>query len=313
MENLIKIISIVGPTASGKTALSIKLAKEFNGEIISADSMQIYKGMHIATAKPDIDEMQGIRHHLIYFLPCDKSYSVADFVNDASRCVNDIISRGKLPFLVGGTGLYVDSFLNNISFGEQVRDDKLTKELYSLYEEKGVNCLLEMLDEFDHESAERLKNEINVKRIIRAIEFYKTSGITISEQNRRSKAVLSPYNPIKIGIKFEDRQKLYDRINYRVDCMMEKGLLQEAQEVLSKNLSNTSKMAIGYKELLPYFNGERSLDECIEVLKRETRRYAKRQLTWFNRDKDINWILADKFENPDDIYNYAIDIIRKGL
>ena len=191
LDNLIKIISVVGPTASGKTALSVELAKHFNGEIISADSMQIYQGMHIATAKPDEEEKQNIRHHLMDFLPAEKTYSVADFVNDAKICVEDIVSRKKLPIIAGGTGLYVDSFLNNITFSNYERNDDITNELYSLYELNGVDYLLDMLAEFDSESAENLKEAKNVKRIIRAIEFYKTNGITISEHNRNSKNISS--------------------------------------------------------------------------------------------------------------------------
>lgn len=309
----IKLISVVGPTASGKTALAVELAKKYNGEIISADSMQIYKGMSIATAKPSDEEKQGIPHHLMDFLQSDKTYSVADFVNDAKACIEDIVSRGKLPIIAGGTGLYVDSLLNGISFEKQERNEDISNELFELYQQKGVDYLLDMLSEFDSESADNLREQRNVKRIIRAIEFYKTSGITISEHNRNSRQNDSPYEPIKLGLKYEDRQKLYDRINLRVDLMLKNGLVEEAKEVLSQSLSSTSKMAIGYKELIPYFNGERSLDECIEILKRETRRYAKRQLTWFNRDKDINWILVDKFNGFDDIFNYAQTIIDKGL
>ena len=313
MSKPIKLISVVGPTASGKTALAVELAKHYNGEIISADSMQIYKGMSIATAKPTDEEKQGIPHHLMDFLPSDKTYSVADFADEAGRCIEDIVSRGKMPIIAGGTGLYVDSLLNGVSFEKQERNEEISNELFALYQQNGIDYLLNLLGEFDGESAENLREQRNVKRIIRAIEFYKTSGITISEHNRNSKLQGSPYSPIKIGLKFENRQKLYDRINLRVDIMLENGLVDEAREVLSSSLSSTSKMAIGYKELIPYFSGERSLDECVEILKRETRRYAKRQLTWFNRDKNINWILVDKFKCFDDILNYAETIIDKGL
>ena len=247
------------------------------------------------------------------FLPSDKTYSVADFADEAGRCIEDIVSRGKMPIIAGGTGLYVDSLLNGVSFEKQERNEEISNELFALYQQNGIDYLLNLLGEFDGESAENLREQRNVKRIIRAIEFYKTSGITISEHNRNSKLQGSPYSPIKIGLKFEDRQKLYDRINLRVDIMLENGLVDEAREVLSSSLSSTSKMAIGYKELIPYFSGERSLDECVEILKRETRRYAKRQLTWFNRDKNINWILVDKFKCFDDILNYAETIIDKGL
>lgn len=312
LENSIKVISIVGPTASGKTKLAVKLAKKFNGEIVSADSMQIYKGMQIATAKPTVDETEGINHHLIDFVSPDETYSVAMFVKDASRCIADINSRGMLPFIVGGTGLYVDSLLNNITFSDEQRDEKLSLELYKIFEEQGIDTLLEMLSEFDIDSANRLKAERNPKRIIRAIEFYKTTGMTITEQNEKSKLIQSPYNPVKIGINFKDRAKLYERINKRVDFMFENGLLDEAKDVLSNKLSFTSVKAIGYKELMPYFNGEKTLDECVEKLKMETRRYAKRQITWFKRDLDINWLYADEYDSFEELLEDAIEIINKG-
>lgn len=312
LENSIKVVSIVGPTASGKTKLAVKLAKKFDGEIVSADSMQIYKGMQIATAKPTFDETEGIKHHLIDFVSPDETYSVAMFVKDASNCIADINSRGKLPFIVGGTGLYVDSLLNNISFCEEQRDEKLSLELRKIYEEQGIDALLEMLSEFDIDSANRLKTERNIKRIIRAIEFYKTTGITITEQNEKSKLEKSPYSPIKIGLNYKDRAKLYERINKRVDLMLENGLVNEAKDVLSNKLSYTSIKAIGYKELLPYFNGEKTLDECVEKLKMETRRYAKRQITWFKRDLDINWLYADEYNSIEELLADAVEIIKKG-
>lgn len=312
LENSIKVISIVGPTASGKTKLAVKLAQKFNGEIVSADSMQIYKGMQIATAKPTFDETEGVKHHLIDFVSPDETYSVAMFVKDASRCIADIYSRGKLPFMVGGTGLYVDSLLNNITFSVEQRDEKLSLELRKIYEDQGIDTLLKMLSEFDIDSANRLKAERNPKRIIRAIEFYKTTGITITEQNEKSKLVKSPYSPVKIGINYKDRAKLYERINKRVDLMLENGLVNEAKDVLSSKLSFTSIKAIGYKELLPYFNGEKTLDECVEKLKMETRRYAKRQITWFKRDLDINWLYADKYNSFEELLADAVEIIKKG-
>lgn len=312
LENSIKVISIVGPTASGKTNLAVKLTQKFNGEIVSADSMQIYKGMQIATAKPTFDETEGVKHHLIDFVSPDETYSVAMFVKDASKCIADIYSRGKLPFIVGGTGLYVYSLLNNITFSEEQRDEKLSLELRKIYEEQGIDTLLKMLSEFDIDSANRLKAERNPKRIIRAIEFYKTTGITITEQNEKSKLVKSPYSPVKIGINYKDRSKLYERINKRVDLMLENGLVNEAKDVLSSKLSFTSIKAIGYKELLPYFNGEKTLDECVEKLKMETRRYAKRQITWFKRDLDINWLYADKYNSFEELLADAVEIIKKG-
>lgn len=311
MDNSINLISVIGPTASGKTGLAVELAKHFNGEVVSADSMQIYKGMQIATAKPTIQEMQGIKHHLIDFLQPDQTYSVAMYVNDAKKCINDIHSRGKLPFVVGGTGLYVDSLLNNVKFSEEERDRKICDELNEIYKTQGVDALLDILSEFDDKSAHRLKAEKNPKRIIRAIEFYKTTGKTITEQIEKSKLEPSPYNTIKLGLNFKDRQVLYDRINKRVDLMLDNGLLDEAKKVLSNDLSQTSVKAIGYKELIPYFNCEKTLEDCVENLKRETRRYAKRQITWFKRDKEINWLYVDEL-SPDDLLSNAIEIISKG-
>ncbi len=313
LDNLINIISVVGPTASGKTKLSVELAKTFNGEIISADSMQIYKDMQIATAKPTEEEKCGIIHHLMDFLPADKSYSVANFVTDAKKCVEDIHNRNKIPFVVGGTGLYVDSLLNNITFSEEKRDEKLCEELMQIYKDEGSEKLLEMLNEFDSESAQRLSQQVNVKRIIRAIEFYKTNGITITEQNKNSMLVKNPYKTTKIGINFRDRQKLYERINIRVDMMIERGLIEEARRILSSELSFTSVKAIGYKELIPYFRNEKTLDECIEKLKMETRRYAKRQITWFKRDTDINWLYADDYNCFEELYNAAALITKRGI
>ena len=308
----IKLIAVVGPTASGKTTLGVKIAERFGGEVISADSMQIYKGMQIATAKPTFDETEGVKHHLIDFVSPDETYSVAMFVKDASKCIADIYSRGKLPFMVGGTGLYVDSLLNNITFSEEQRDEKLSLELRKIYEDQGIDTLLKMLSEFDIDSSNRLKAERNPKRIIRAIEFYKTTGITITEQNEKSKLEKSPYSPIKIGLNYKDRAKIYERINKRVDLMLENGLVNEAKDVLSSKLSFTSIKAIGYKELLPYFNGEKTLDECVEKLKMETRRYAKRQITWFKRDLDINWLYADEYNSFEELLADAVEIIKKG-
>ena len=312
MKNLIKVISVVGPTASGKTKLSVELAKRLNGEIVSADSMQIYKGMQIATAKPDEEEKSGVIHHLMDFLPPSETYSVAMYVKDASRCIEDINSREKLPIIVGGTGLYVDSLLNNIKFSEENRDEKLCDELRTIYNNEGIDKLLDILKSFDKKSYERLSKEKNVKRIIRAIEFYKTTGKTISEQIENSRLIESPYKAIKIGLNFKDREKLYDRINRRVDLMLEQGLLEEAFQVINSDLSYTSVKAIGYKELMPYFNKEKTLEECIDKLKQETRRYAKRQITWFKRDTDINWIYIDEINSFDELLSKAIQIINKG-
>ena len=292
----IKILGVVGPTASGKTELAVELAKAYNGEVVSCDSMQIYKHINIATAKPTEAEMQGIKHHLIDFLDLDKSFSVADFVSLATDCVKDINDRGKLPVLCGGTGLYFTSFIDNISFSDSGADPEYRLELEKRAETEGAEALLAELAEFDPETAAKLHPN-NLKRIIRAMEHYKSSGITISEQNRLSRAVPSPYNPLILGITFKDREKLYERINARVDIMLKNGLLDEAEWYFSQKNVATASAAIGYKELGAYFKGECSLEEASENLKQETRRYAKRQLTWFRRDKRVHWIYADELQN----------------
>lgn len=301
------LIVICGPTASGKTALSIALAKTIGCEVVSADSMQIYKGMTVATAKPTPEEIDGVPHHLIDFLEPSDSFSVADYVSLAHKTIEDICNRGMIPLVCGGTGLYINSLVDNVTFDESCSSTTLRDELLELAKEKGNGYLLEMLREFDPESAERF-HENNLTRIIRAIEVFKTTGKTISQFNKESKDKESPYDVVMIGINYRDRQKLYGRINLRVDLMLENGLLDEAKEVLSGELK-TSYQAIGYKELAPYFNGEASLDECIDKLKMESRRYAKRQLTWFRRDERINWIYADECSSFEEIVAKALEIV----
>lgn len=303
----IKIISVVGPTASGKTALSIEIAKKYNGEIISADSMQIYRGMDIATAKPTKEEMQGMVHHLIDNVNPEDEYSVAQYVKDARDAILDIDSRGKTPILVGGTGLYVNSLLDNVQFSESPVDEELRQKLNSQSTEE----LLPILYDVDSESYEKLSIEKNHKRIVRALEIYYQTGKPKSVVDKEAKSVPSPYDAIKIGLNANDRQFLYDRINTRVDLMIDMGLLDEAKKFLSKNLSSTASKAIGYKEFIPYFNGESSLEECKNLLKMETRRYAKRQITWFKRDKEIHWFSIDLM-NKDELINKVFEVIDKG-
>lgn len=303
----IKIISVVGPTASGKTALSIEIAKKYNGEIISADSMQIYRGLDIATAKPTKEEMQGIVHYLIDNVNPEDEYSVAQYVKDARNAILDIDSRGKIPILVGGTGLYVNSLLDNVQFSESPIDEELRQKLNSQSTEE----LLPILYDVDSESYEKLSIEKNHKRIVRALEIYYQTGKPKSVVDKEAKSVPSPYDAIKIGLNANDRQFLYDRINTRVDLMIDMGLLDEAKKFLSKNLSSTASKAIGYKEFIPYFNGESSLEECKNLLKMETRRYAKRQITWFKRDKEIHWFSIDLM-NKDELINKVFEVIDKG-
>jgi tRNA dimethylallyltransferase len=310
----IQLLAVVGPTASGKTKLAVELAKKYNGEIVSADSMQIYKGMDIATAKPTAQEMQGIKHHLIDFLDVDKTYSVGQYVLDAQQAINEINSNHKLPILCGGTGLYVDSLLKGIDFTENSSDDKIRAELQNLAETKGIDYLLELLATFDSDSAKRLSVERNQKRIIRAIEFYRVTGKTITQQNIDSLKNGSEYDSIIIGLTASDRQFLYDRINRRVDLMVNQGLLKEAESVFNSQLSETSAKAIGCKEFEPYFKGDATLDECIDKLKIDTRHYAKRQLTWFRRNENIIWINIDEFDSFEKMLDYVINIIdNKGM
>ncbi len=305
--NKIKVLAVVGPTASGKTKLSVELAKKYNGEIVSADSMQIYKDMQIATAKPTDAEKEGIPHHLMDFLNPGYTYSVGDYVLDAQKVIEDIVSRGKLPIICGGTGLYVDSLLNCLSFTENSNDQVLREKL-ATYD---VDELLSMLEKFDKPSFEKLSVEKNKKRIVRAIEFYKTTGYPISKQNDDNSTIESKYDSFIIGLTATDRQYLYDRINLRVDCMVKEGLIEETRKILSLNLSRTAKMAIGYKELKPYFDNEQSLEYCVDRLKTETRHYAKRQLTWFRRNPNINWINIDEFDDSMYLVNFVVDIINK--
>ncbi len=313
-ENKIKIISIVGPTASGKTSLSVELALALRSEIVSADSMQIYKYMDIATAKPTSEERKGIVHHLMDYVEPGEVYSVSRYVDDATCAIKLIADKGKVPILVGGTGLYVDSLLDGIKFSDGETDLELRNKLQKELEEHGLDCMLKKLSEFDHQSAEKLSVERNPKRIIRAIEVYYTTGVTLTQQNLKSRETPSVFEPLKIGLKFRDREVLYNRINHRVDLMLELGLMKEAENFFASSFGNTAKQAIGYKELKPYFDGEKSLEECIELLKQSTRRYAKRQLTWFNRDEKIHWFFVDDYNAPGSLFSDVLSLVKtKGF
>lgn len=293
MEKKIPLIVIVGPTASGKTALSINLAKKYNAEIISADSMQVYKGMDIATAKPTEHEMDGVVHHLIDFADINHRFSVAEYLMLAKKTIKEIYSRGKNIVIVGGTGLYINSLIDNIEFEEE-KENNLRQELMLEAERMGGNYMLDKLRSLDPDYAEKLFPN-DVGRIIRGIEINLLFGHSMGEHKKLSKANNSPYNSLIIGIAYRDREKLYDRINKRVDVMLEIGLLREAEEFFHKlRKQDTAVQAIGYKELFPYLNGAISLDEAIENLKKATRNYAKRQITWFKKDKRINWLYADE-------------------
>ena len=292
----IKTIFVVGPTASGKTSLGIELAKEFGGEVVSADSMQIYKDIHIASAAPDTEEMQGIPHHLLEFADTQYQYSVADYVIKARECIKDIAKRGKVPIVVGGTGLYISSLADNTNYTDEKTDLNLRAELEKEFNEKGAEKMLERLSEFDPDSAAVL-HENDRRRIIRAFEVYMQTGKTKTQQNIDSHKGEKLIEPFIIGITFDDREKLYERINKRVDIMLQNGLEEEAKRTYEKKLGSGGFQAIGHKELYSFFDGESTLEEAAEVLKMQTRRYAKRQLTWFRKDTRINWIYADKTKN----------------
>lgn len=297
---------VVGPTASGKTALAVEIAKVFDGEVVSADSMQIYKGMDIATAKPTPDEMQDIPHHLISIIDTDEEFSVNQFKTAATEAIEAILAKGRLPVVAGGTGFYVDTLVNNTEFFDYEESD-IRERLGQRLITQGAEALHKELFEIDPETAERLHLN-DEKRIIRALEVYYSTGKTISEQCRLSHLNESKYRYCIIGINANDRQILYDRINSRVEKMLDAGLLAEAEEFFESRVSATAKQAIGYKELKPYFDGECTLEEAVEKLKRETRRYAKRQLTWFRKRENINWIYIDG-KSKAEIVSEAVRII----
>lgn len=309
-ESEISLIAVVGPTASGKTSLGVNICKALDGEVISCDSMQIYKGMDIATAKPTTDEMEGVPHHLIDFASPEEMFSVAAYCEKAKACIADISSRDKLPVLVGGTGLYYSSLVDNISFIEQETDYEYRDMLKKRAETEGANVLLEELRKIDPESAEKL-HENNLGRVIRALEIYHSTGLTKSRQNEISRKNPSPYKLTAICLDARDRQVLYDRINLRIDIMLQQGLLDEAERFFKSNPSGTAVQAIGYKELKPYFDKTAMLDKCVENLKMQTRRYAKRQLTWFRRDERIKFLYIDDFKSKDELLNEALRIIRE--
>ncbi len=285
---------IAGPTASGKTAVAVELSKRLDGEVVSADSMQIYDGISIGTARPSVEEMQGIPHHLLGFVPLSESYSVARYIEDADRIFLDVFSRGKTPVLCGGTGLYIQSFSENIQLFPHNPDESLRAELKQRAIIEGGGVLLEELRAVDAETAERLhKNDHN--RIIRALEVYHTTGQTISEQARLSKAVPSPYDRCLFLLNYRDRNTLYERIDRRVDLMLENGLLDEVAQVYNTEPRATVLQAIGYKELLPHLRGEETLESVVDRLKLSTRHYAKRQLSWFNRMDGVRTIWVDNY------------------
>ncbi len=290
MEKKIPLVIVAGATASGKTSLGIELAKKYNGEVISCDSMQIYKNLDIGTAKPTKEEMGEIRHHMIDIVPPTVSFSVERYCSLAKEAIEDICKRGKLPIMVGGTGLYADNTVYATTFSAPKRDEALSDELMRFAEENGNEALLEILRKEDPEKAKTLHPN-DVKRIIRAIETVRATGKTRAELDRESRPEESPYNYLYMAIDM-DRSILYNRIDKRVDIMLKDGLLEEVKKYILPDLKNisTALTAIGYREAVWYFKGLCTYDEMTELLKRNTRRYAKRQLTWLRRNNDINWL-----------------------
>ena len=291
-----KVIAIVGPTAVGKTALAIELARKYNGEIISCDSMQIYKRMDIGTAKPSPEELAMVKHHLINIKEPSQSFSCADYAILAKKAIEDIAKRGKTPIFCGGTGLYLDSVIEIPSFCDTAKDENYRKELEDLAKEKGNEHVHSLLKEIDPQSAEQIHFN-NVKRVIRALEIFKCTGVTKSEWDRRSKEVKPPYDATVLFLCCKDREELYRRINNRVDQMMAEGLVYEVRGLYEEGLLDekyTSSGAIGYKEFLPFIKGECTVDVSVMELKAATRHYAKRQLTWFNKKKSYHKIYVDE-------------------
>ena len=295
MEDKIKIYAIVGPTASGKTALALEMAERFDGEIVSCDSMQIYKRMNIGTAKPTAEELARVPHHMIDVAEPTQSFSCADFVSMADGIIRDIHQRGKNPIICGGTGLYLDSLIRGSDFKEGITDEGLRESLMAFARENGAEALHRELEKIDPQSAAQIHPN-NVKRVARAIEIYRLGGVTKTELDRTSRQVENRFDVRCVGLFYPNRETLYSRIEKRVDMMMEEGLEKETRELLEEGVFDknaTAAQAIGYKELLAYIKGEESLEEAVDRLKTATRRYAKRQITWFGAKDYVSRIDVD--------------------
>ena len=304
-----KIICVVGPTASGKTALAIELAKALNGEVVSCDSMQIYRRMDIGTAKPTKEEMQGVPHHMIDICDPTEDFSVSRYTEMATPIVDDILARGKTAIIAGGTGLYVDSLIRGNDFAA-IPATGHRQRLEAQIEAEGVEPLLQQLQAIDLEAAERSQG--NPRRIIRALEVYLETGETITAHNLRTQALPPRYNPVWIGLDFAKRSDLYSRIDKRVEIMLEMGLMQEIQDILSSGIPEkaTAMQAIGYKEFVDAMAGRCSLETAVQQVQQSSRRYGKRQLTWFRRNPHMNWIVRQMETPQEEIMESARQILR---
>lgn len=315
MEDKKKLVILTGPTAVGKTQLSIALAKKLGGEIVSADSMQVYRHMDIGSAKIRPEEMEGVPHHLIDVLEPTENFDVYRFQKMAKEKMKEIYSRGKIPVIVGGTGFYIQALLYDIDFSESPEGEEessLRRELEELAEEKGPHYMHEMLREIDPEAAEEI-HENNVKRVIRAIEYYRQTGEKISTHNKNQRAKESPYN-FCYFVLTDDRTLLYERIEQRVDQMLQEGLVEEVEKLLALGCQkeSTAMQGLGYKEIIDYLQGEHDLERAVYLIKRDTRHFAKRQLTWFKREKEVTWVDKSLFDREEDrIIEYMVGELKK--
>lgn len=302
------LIIILGPTAVGKTDIAIQIAKRIGGEIISADSMQVYKYMNIGTAKPDKEEMEGIEHYLIDEIEPDEEFNVAIFQKRAIKYIDKILNKNRIPIVAGGTGLYINSLIYPLDFTDGITNWKYRDQLNEIANDKGNEYLHNLLKEIDPISASNIHPN-NRKRVIRALEIYKETGKTMSYYKEISKDKKTPFNPLIIGLKMK-RQLLYERINKRVDMMIDGGLVNEVKEILDKgyNKDLISMLGLGYKEIIKYLEGKYTLEEAIYILKRDTRRFAKRQLTWFRRIEDVSWYDIGEYDSK---YSLIEDILKE--
>ncbi|MFR4260806.1 tRNA (adenosine(37)-N6)-dimethylallyltransferase MiaA [Gemmiger formicilis] len=304
-----RVVAVGGPTASGKTALSVALARAFDGEIINADSMQIYKNLDVGTAKPSAEERQGIPHYLLDFLPPETPYSVADFTAAADPLIRDLTARGRLPLVVGGTGLYITSLLSGMAFAPEKTDPAIRARLQARADTEGGAALYAELQRVDPDYAAQVHPN-NLPRVIRALELFEATGRRMSDQRREARPAEAPYHALCLCLTCRDRAVLYSRIDRRVDEMVENGVLDEARQVYDhRDAYRTAAQAIGYKEFFPYFEGTANLTECTERLKQATRNYAKRQLTWFRRQNDAVWLYLDE----EDVTEHACTLVRAFL